>query len=325
MKFIRLLINFYRLDFRRKISLDSEYKATDKKPLIVRIADSRLFHDAVIVVIIASAILIGLETSQELYGSYRTLFYDLDQAILAFFVVELVIRIVAEAMKTDENGSRIWYRFFLDPWHNFDFVIVFVCLLPVHATFFAVLRTARILRVLLLIDELPRLKLLVGALLKSLPSMAYVLLLLLLHFYSYAIIGTDLFGRHNPEKFGNLATAMLSLFQVVTGDDWTSIMKNEMMNASGYEQFGIAIYFVSFIILGAMIFLNLFIGVITSEIADLKAQDDKKKMLIKCAVDNNTLDYAVEQVELQMREMQEALVALKAAARTIERKSYHKL
>lgn len=321
MKFIRLIINFYRKDFKGKIYLSQGNSLSSDKPLIVCIADSRLFHDAVIAVILASAVLIGLETSPELYAAHRTLFYDLDQAILAFFVVELLIRIIAEATKTDENGKRVWYRFFLDPWHNFDFAIVFICLLPLHAAFFAVLRTARILRVFLLIDELPRLKLLVGALLKSLPSMGYVLLLLLLHFYSYAIIGTDIFGRHNPEKFGNLPTAMLSLFQVVTGDDWTSIMKNEMQLASGYEQIGIALYFVSFIILGAMIFLNLFIGVITSEIAELKAQDDKKKILAKCALDNNTLDYAVEQVELQMREMQEALVALKAAAQTIERKN----
>jgi voltage-gated sodium channel len=285
------------------------------EPFLVRLAHSRLFHDTVIAVIVVSATLIGLETNREFHQAHQELFTLLDRIVLLFFVVELTIRIIAEAKRT-EDDERLWYRFFLDPWHIFDFVIVVICILPLHATFFAVLRTARILRVLLLIDELPRLKLLVSALLKSLPSMGYVTLLLLLHFYSYAIIGTDIFGAHNPAKFGDLSTSMLTLFQVVTGDDWTSIMTSEMQGASGINQTGVALYFVSFIIIGAMIFLNLFIGVITSEIADLKTQDDKRKILAKCALENNTLDYAIEQVEIQMKEMQEALIALKAAAQT---------
>lgn len=292
------------------------------QPFLVRLTHSRMFHDTVIAVIVASAILIGLETNRQLHQAHQQLFTILDRIFLLFFVIEISLRIFAEA-KRKEDGKKLWYRFFLDPWHIFDFVIVAICILPLHATFFVVLRTARILRVLLLIDELPRLKLLVSALLKSLPSMGYVTLLLLLHFYSYAIIGTDLFGAHNVEKFGDLSTSMLTLFQVVTGDDWTTIMSTEMKNTIGISQTGVALYFVSFIIIGAMIFLNLFIGVITSEIAELKARDDKKKMLAKCALENNTLDYAIEQVEIQMKEMQEALMALKAAAQTKDNKTLH--
>jgi len=288
------------------------------EPFLVRLAYSRAFHDAVIAIIVLSAVLIGLETNRELHQQHQELFAFLDRIILLFFLVELTIRIIAEAKRT-ENGTRLWYRFFLDPWHIFDFVIVVICILPLHATFFAVLRTARILRVLLIIDQLPRLKLLVGALLKSLPSMGYVTLLLFLHFYSYAIIGTDIFGAHNTEKFGDLTTSMLTLFQVVTGDDWTSIMTTEM-NTAGLNSAGVAFYFISFIIIGAMIFLNLFIGVITSEISELKAKDDKQKFLAKCALENNSIDYAIEQVEIQMKEMQEALGALKAAAETANNK-----
>lgn len=294
-----------------------------QQPFLVRLTHSKVFHDTVIAVIIASAVLIGLETNRQLHQAHQELFTLLDRIFLLFFVVEISLRIFAES-KRNENGKKLWYRFFLDPWHVFDFAIIAICILPLHATFFVVLRTARILRVLLLIDELPRLKLLVSALLKSLPSMGYVTLLLLLHFYSYAIIGTDLFGVHNPEKFGDLSTSMLTLFQVVTGDDWTTIMTSEIRNTSGISQTGVALYFVSFIIIGAMIFLNLFIGVITSEIAELKARDDKQKVLAKYALENNNLDYAIEQVEIQMKEMQDALMALKAAAQAKDNKTLHR-
>ena len=133
----------------------------------------------------------------------------MDQVILWIFVVEIVIKMGAE-------GKQPW-RYFADPWNVFDFIIVAVCFLPINAEYAAVLRLLRLLRVLKLVRALPRLQILVGALLKSIPSMGYVSLLLLMLFYVYACAAVILFGENDPVHFRNLPLAMLSLFRVVTG------------------------------------------------------------------------------------------------------------
>ena len=181
------------------VPADSRHRVGQlQQPFLVRLTHSKVFHDTVIAVIIASAVLIGLETNRQLHQAHQELFTLLDRIFLLFFVVEISLRIFAES-KRNEDGNKQWYRFFLDPWHVFDFAIIAICILPLHDTFFVVLRIARILRVLLLIDELPRLQVLVTSLLNSLPSMGYVSLLLLLNFYSSAIKCTDFFDVHNFE------------------------------------------------------------------------------------------------------------------------------
>jgi len=124
------------------------------------------------------------------------------------------------------------------------------------------------LRLLRLITALQRLQLLVGALLKSLSAMGYVSLLLGLVFYIYAVVGVHLFGTHDPKHFGSLPLALLSLFQMITLDDWAKVFAD----VKGASPSLATLYFVSFILLGTMIMLNLFIGVITNSMAEMHAE-----------------------------------------------------
>jgi len=146
----------------------------------------------------------------------------------------------------------------------FDFLIVALCCFPGEAQFAAVFRLARGLRLLRLVTAVPRLQLLVGALLKSLGAMGYVTLLLALVFYIYGVAGVHLFGRIDPNHFGTLAVALLSLFRLITLDNWTDLF----LAASGQSALIAALYFVSFIMLGTMIMLNLFIGIIMNSMAE---------------------------------------------------------
>lgn len=283
------------------------------QPFIVRLVDSHLFHGLVIFIIFASAVVIGLETDYTFLRANADVLHILDHSIVGFFVIEMLIQAVAEA-KRSVNGKLLWYRYVTNPWHIFDILIVTVCLLPLHTEFFAVLRTARILRVFLLVDQLPRLKLLVGALLKSLPSMGYVILLLLLHFYAYSIVGVQLFsvkadGSTVPQ-FASLPAAMLSLFQVVTGDGWSDVMRSVDVGESNHTY--VAIYFVSFMIIGAMIFLNLFIGVITNEIAELKKEADQKKTIDRYRIKDKSVEEMLKQMECDMQALQEKMSALRS-------------
>jgi voltage-gated sodium channel len=126
------------------------------------------------------------------------------------------------------------------------------------------------------ISIFPKLQLLVNALLKSIPSMGYVIVLLALIFYIYAVMGTFLFGIKDPVHFGNLHVSMITLFKVLTLEGWTDIMNVQFYGTidpmaeynSTPTSYASVIYFVTFILLGAMIIMNLFIGVIMNNMQE---------------------------------------------------------
>lgn len=245
---------------------------------LTRVRDASWFQNLITVVILAAGVVVGIETYPALVSKHGTLLHFANELILWIFVAEIVVKMGAE-------GKRPW-RYFLDPWNVFDFLIVAVCFMPFDAQYVAVLRLARLLRVLKLVTALPRLQILVGALLKSIPSMGYVAVLLGLLFYLYSVAAVFIFGANDPVHFQDLPIAMLSLFRVVTGEDWTDIMYINMFGCDQYGYDGIehlctepsayplfsAIYFVSFMLLGAMIILNLFIGVIMGGMDEAKRE-----------------------------------------------------
>ena len=246
-----------------------------------KIRKSWAFNALVTTVILISAVIVGLETYPEIMAEHGNLLHRLDKLILSFFVLELGIRLGA-------YGKR-WWLFFAKGWNLFDFSIVAVCLLPIHAEYFVVMRLFRIFRILRLVTVLPRLQVLVGALLNSIPSIGYIALLLTILFYVYGAMGVMLFGGNDPVHFGNIAKAMLSLFQVITLEGWVEILYIQMLGSTayGYEAFKdvvptnpeampilAAVYFVSFILLGTMIVLNLFVGVILNAIEEQQEKVD---------------------------------------------------
>jgi len=203
--------------------------------------------------------------------------------ILVIFTIEVFVKIFAE-------GKKPW-RYFLDGWNVFDFIIVAIAIVALFipnmdASFIAVLRLVRILRVFKLVTAIPKLQLLVGALIKSIPSMGYVGILLGILFYIYAAMGVFFFGENDPVHFATLQDAMLSLFRIVTLEDWTDIMYINIhgcdsmwgygpemgcTNPQGSGTMAIA-FFVSFVLIGTMVVLNLFIGVIMNSMDEARAE-----------------------------------------------------
>jgi len=222
-------------------------------------------------------------------------------------------------------------NYFKDPWNVFDFLIVAVCLLPIEGQFVAVLRLARILRVLKLITAVPKLQILVGALLKSIPSMFYVSILLSLLFYVYAVMATFMFKGNDPLHFGSLEMSMLSLFRVVTLEDWTDVMYIQMYGSDTYaypsaeELKGFTdlpvtpeayplfapIFFGSFVLLGTMVMLNLFIGIIMTGMDEARAEEEDKIRKDKDAENPKSIDEEIENIEEQLEQLQSSLSTLK--------------
>lgn len=265
--------------------------------LCQRVAESRLFQFLVIAAIVFAGVIAGLETSADLMAQCGSLLHLLDRVILGIFIAEIAIRLGA-------LGSR-WREFFRDPWHIFDVAIVIVLLLPTGGAFAAVLRMARILRVLRLVSVLPQLQLLVNAFLKSIPSLFYVGLLLGLHFYIYAVLGTHFFKATDAARFGSLPETMLTLFKVVTLEGWVEIM--ELSRQA--HPVGAAIYFVTFIMLGTMIMLNLLIGVVVHGMDEAREeaaaaaraanQQDTHQLMV--ALEDHLAAMKLEMAELRRR------------------------
>jgi voltage-gated sodium channel len=268
--------------------------------LAAQIVESKAFRSTIIVVILLAGVLAGVETSAALAAGHRPLLRVLDLAVLIIFIAEIALKIIAKGRRPLD--------YFRDGWNVFDFTIVAACLLPIGGPFAAVLRLVRTLRLLRLVTALPRLQMIVGALLKSLGSMGYVSLLLALIFYIYAIIGIQLFGQQAPAQFGSLPAATLSLFQMITLDAWSDLFHEVNRSAP----IASVLYFLSFILLGTMIMLNLFIGVIMSSMAEMHAELDEQKQGVKTFPGDDTAARDLAVIDQQLTELRASFEALQA-------------
>jgi len=256
------------------------------------------FQRFIIATIILAGVLAGIETDAAMVAAHGSLLRTLDAIVLAIFIIEAALKITAHYPRP--------LSYFRDGWNVFDFSVIVLCLLPMDSQFAVVLRLGRTLRLLRLVSALPKLQLLVGALIKSFSSMGYVSLLLGIMFYIYAITGVHLFGGHDKEHFGSLSLAFLTLFQTITLDDW----KHLLSSASGSSPAIAAAYFVSFILLGTMIMLNLFIGIIMNSMSEMHAELDeqvreKQELTEKGSVLNDltALDQQLSSLKSQLRDL----------------------
>ncbi|WP_339119284.1 ion transporter [Halomonas sp. BMC6] len=225
-----------------------------------KLRSNKLFEGLVISIIVISALVIGAKTYEETTRIEQWLLY-LDVAVTVFFLVEILIRMAAE---------RNLVSFFKKGWNVFDFLIVTASLIPMDDSEMVLLaRLLRIFRVLRLVSMIPELQMLLGALVKSIPRMGYVVLLMFIIFYIYAALGSFLF--HNVDEFlwGNISIAMLTLFRIATFEDWTDVMY-----ATQEEYAWSWVYYLTFIFLTAFIFLNMMIGIVLDVMQKESAQLD---------------------------------------------------
>jgi len=282
-----------------------------------QVTEHSWFTRFIIAVIVLAGIHVGVETYKDFASRHRALLDTLDGIILGIFTLEIVLKIIA-------CGKRP-LRFFRDPWNLFDFFIVAACLceplLPGDAAFLPALRLVRILRVLRIITVIPDLRLIVGALLRSIPSMFYVCLLLTLLFYIYGTMAVFLYGENDPVHFKNLQTSMLSLFRVATLEDWTDIMYINMYGSDNYGYDGIdeprtsaasplgaAIFFCSFVFIGTMVVLNLVIGVIMNSMDEMRQELQAEKQAR--ARNDSTTEDELQEITQRLDEIKKSLASL---------------
>lgn len=245
--------------------------------------ESAVIRQAITAVIVVNAIVIGLETSPTVMAAAADVLYALDVLALSIFVAEIAIKLIV-------------YRagFFRDPWNLFDFTIVAVSLAPAGAGM-SVLRALRILRALRLISVLPRMRIVVQALLQSIPSMGTVLALLCLVFYVASVMATKLFGAQFDAWFGSVGRSAYTLFQIMTLESWSMGIVRPVMNVYPHAW----AFFVPFILIVTFAVLNLFIAIIVNSMHDATVEDNVRQ----ARVHDEALQTLAEEVALLRRDI----------------------
>lgn len=227
------------------------------------IRNNRLFEIVVVSVILFSALLAGAKT-YDISPRLMDVMVWLDYSITLFFLIEISIRFFAEENK---------WRFFRSGWNIFDSLIVIVSLIPIEDSELALIgRLIRIFRVLRMVSVIPELRTLLNSLIKALPQLGYVALLMFIIVYIYAAVGTTFFGAINQTLWGDIAVSMLTLFRVMTFEDWTDVM---------YETMAVYpiswIFYISFIFLNAFAFLNMLIGIVVNVMEKENAEQRERE------------------------------------------------
>jgi voltage-gated sodium channel len=119
-----------------------------------------------------------------------------------------------------------------------------------------------------MMKRLEKLRVIVQALLSALPSVGWVVVLLLIIYYIFAVIGTNLFSTLSPDYFGTLWRTLYTLFQVTMADDLGNISRPLL--SSGV---GAVIYFVSFVALSSILVLNVIVGVVVDSMEEIRNTD----------------------------------------------------
>lgn len=263
--------------------------------LCYRIAQARWFENLTIGVIILNAIVLGLETYPSLARDYGETLHTANEVFLAYFTVEIAIRIMA-------HGQRPW-EFFRNGWNVFDFVIISAAYLPgvrENATI------VRLLRVLRLFTLLPDLRVLVAGMVRSFRPLGSLALLFGMVFYVYGMIGWLLFSDVDPDHWRDIGRALLTMFQLVTVEGW-----NEIQDAALASKPWAWIYFVSFVIISAFVLFNMVIGVVINSIEEARDHAATEAEAARRAERVGSEDPSIELVK-RLDALQETITDLRA-------------
>lgn len=261
---------------------------------LTTINNNKYFQAFTVAIIVLAALTIGANTF-ELPDKFRIAIHWLDQFILLFFLVEIIINFFSYKNKLD---------FFKSGWNWFDSIIVIGSLLPTAGQGILIARLLRVFRVLRLVSAVPQLKLLINALFKAIPKMGYIAVLMFIIFYIYAVIGSLLYSDINAVLWGDVSISMLTLFRVATFEDWTDVMYETM------EVYSMSwVYYLTFIFLTAFVFLNMMIGVVietmTTEHALAEQDKDSDNPLVTPDFEPRQIFATHQQVELLQQDLAE--------------------
>ncbi|MBR5998760.1 MAG: ion transporter [Deltaproteobacteria bacterium] len=223
------------------------------------LVETSAFRSFVMLVIIANAAAIGLQTTN-LSPVWASVLATFDTFCLGVYVVETALKLTA-------------YRraYFKDGWNVFDFTIITLsliptALLPVPVQVARLLRIVRTFRDFRIISIFSETRLIAEAIVRSLPGVLWTAALLFIIFYVFAVIGVALFGETFPQYFGSLGKSLYTLFQIMTLESWSHGIARPVIAVHPWAW----LYFVPFVIMASFIMLNVVVGLLVNSIGETK-------------------------------------------------------
>ena len=284
--------------------VDTDKPKTIKEKFVER------FVNILLILNLISAFLLTDGNIVEKYGRYLDFFCDVS---IVFFVIEISYRIFLCGKKGHvrdffyQNGE--WQY-----WNIFDFGVTFLSAISLISGL-AVLVGMRTLRLLKLLNTVKlfarqkRLQSITEAIVASMPPIFGAALYFTMLYSTYAIMGISLYKESNPEYFGNLGVTFVTLFQVMTLDDWTLIMKS-VTRIHPYAW----IYFISFVLIASYVLLNLIVGIIVDSLQTVR---EKRELATQSELNNQikalrdqlkTFEYELEKLESQKNQQSDTPV-----------------
>ena len=230
-----------------------------------RLVDSNAFNTTIIAVIVANAVVLGLQTYPGIVDRYGWTLDVLNGVFLAVFVAELTLRIASYGRRPQD--------FFRSGWNIFDFVVIGAAFVPGVRESSTLLRLARLARVVRIVRLLPDIRVLFVGVLRSLPPLVSIALLTTVILFVYGMIGWLLFSEELPEEWGNIGDAMLTMFILLTLENFPAYMERGM-EVHPWSW----IFFVSFVLVAAFIVLNVLIGIVLNSLEEARELERRRAL-----------------------------------------------
>jgi voltage-gated sodium channel len=224
---------------------------------LARLVDSPTFTTVVVTTIAVNAAVLGLQTYEGIDDRWGDVLFAINGVCLGIFLLELAIRI-----------ASYWPRplaFFRNGWNIFDFVVILAVFVPGIRENSTLLRLLRLLRVVRIVRLLPDLRVLLLGIWRSVPPLASIGAVTAMILFVYGMVGWIWFGDELPDEWGNIGRAMLTLFVMLTLENFP-----QYMDAAMEVEPWAWLYFVSFILVAAFIILNVLIGVVLNSMEEAR-------------------------------------------------------
>ncbi|XP_048260627.1 voltage-dependent calcium channel type A subunit alpha-1 isoform X17 [Bombus terrestris] len=246
---------------------------------------SQKFYWFVIVLVFFNTVCVAVEH----YGQPQWLtdfLYFAEFVFLALFMLEMFIKVYALGPRTYFDSS----------FNRFDCVVISGSIFEViwsevkSGSFgLSVLRALRLLRIFKVTKYWKSLRNLVISLLSSMRSIISLLFLLFLFILIFALLGMQLFGGQfnfdygtPPTNFNTFPIALLTVFQILTGEDWNEVMYQGIESQGGHKRGMIySLYFIVLVLFGNYTLLNVFLAIAVDNLAnaqELSAAEDEEEV-----------------------------------------------
>ncbi|ROI46642.1 Voltage-dependent R-type calcium channel subunit alpha-1E [Anabarilius grahami] len=202
-----------------------------------------------------------------------SLLYYAEFLFLGLFLTEMFLKMYG-------LGPRLYFH---SSFNCFDCGVIVGSIFEVLWGFFrpgtsfgiSVLRALRLLRIFKITKYWASLRNLVVSLMNSMKSIISLLFLLFLFIVVFALLGMQLFGGrfifedYTPTNFDTFPAAIMTVFQILTGEDWNEVMYNGIRSQGGVKSgMWSSIYFIVLTLFGNYTLLNVFLAIAVDNLAN---------------------------------------------------------